>query len=93
MAELSGPGSWLLRLVHRSTRVWASAPSDPTRAAALWEKDRASRRLLGLLLSVVSLSVASQGKGGKAEGIVVPRRMRPPLPLRLRRLAGMKHGP
>lgn len=92
MAELSGPGSWLLRPVRRGIKVRASAPCVSTRAAALWEEDGAeSRGLLRLLVSVAALSVASRGKGGNTEGTAVPRRMRPPPPLRLRRLAGMKH--
>lgn len=69
MAELSGLGNWLRRLVHRGTRVWASAPSDPTRAAALWEKDRASRRLLRLLLSVGLLALCRvSGKRRESRG-------------------------
>lgn len=92
VAEHSGPGSWLRRPVRRGIKVWASAPCVSTQAAALWEEDGAeSRGLLRLLVSVAALSIASQGKGGNAEGIAVPRRRRPPPPLRLRRLAGMKH--
>lgn len=58
VAELSGPGSWLLRPVRRGIKVWASAPCVSTRAAALWEEDRAeSRGLLRLLVSVAALSL------------------------------------
>jgi hypothetical protein len=45
VAELSGPGSWLLRPVRRGFKVWGSAPCVSTRAAALWEEDRAESRL------------------------------------------------
>lgn len=45
MAELSGPGSWLLRPVRRGIKVWGSAPCVSTRAAALWGEDGAQSRL------------------------------------------------
>lgn len=45
VAELSGPGSWLLRPVRRGIKVWGSAPCVSTRAAALWGEDGAQSRL------------------------------------------------
>lgn len=88
-----GQGAGCCARCAEASRSGAAPPASPPGQPPCGKRTEPSRGLLRLLVSVAALSVATQGKGGNAEGKAVPRRMRPPPPLRLRRLAGMKHWP
>lgn len=88
-----GQGAGCCARCAEASRSGPAPPASPPGQPPYGKRTEPSRGLLRLLVSVAALSFASQGKGGNAEGIAVPRRMRPPPPLRLRRLAGMKHWP
>lgn len=85
-----GQGAGCCARCAEASRSGAAPPASPPGQPPCGERTEPSLGLLRLLASVAALSVASQGKGGNAEGRPVPRWMRPPPPLRLRRLAGMK---